>query len=83
MAASSRHSRISGRPSCSPRSRYASGDAAGTLIFASDADHDVLAAVEDVRTLADHLVESDRWTEERATKLVDDISACGPLAPVA
>lgn len=58
-------------------------DAADTLIFAADADYDVLAAVEDVRTLAEHLVEADRWTEERATKLVDDISACGPLAPVA
>ena len=58
-------------------------DAADTLIFASGADHDVMAAVEDVRALADHLVESDRWTEERAAKLVDDLGACGPLAPVA
>jgi hypothetical protein len=58
-------------------------DAADTLVFASDADHDVLAAVDDVRTLAEHLVESGRWTEERAAKLVDDASACGPLAPVA
>ena len=58
-------------------------DAADTLIFASGADHDVMAAVEDVRALADHLVESDRWTEERAAKLVDDLNACGPLAPVA
>lgn len=57
-------------------------DAADTLIFASDADHDVLVAVDDVRTLAYHLVDSDRWTEERAAKLVDDVSACGPLAPV-
>ena len=57
-------------------------DAADTLIFASDADHDVLAAVEDVGTLAGHLVDSGRWTEERAAKLVDDVSACGPLAPV-
>jgi hypothetical protein len=57
-------------------------DAADTLIFASDADHDVLAASEDVRALAEHLVESGRWTEERAATLVDDISSCGPLAPV-
>ena len=57
-------------------------DAADTLIFASGADHDVMAAVEDVRALTDHLVESDRWTEERAAKLVDDLGACGPLAPV-
>jgi len=58
-------------------------DAADTLIFASDADRDVLAAVEDVHTLAGHLVESGRWTEERAAQLVDDVGACGPLAPVA
>ena len=58
-------------------------DAADTLIFASDADHDVLAAVEDVRTLAENLVESGRWTDERAATLLDDVSACGPLAPVA
>jgi hypothetical protein len=57
-------------------------DAADTLIFASDADHDVLAAAEDVRTLAEHLVDSGRWTEERAAELVDDLGACGPLAPV-
>ena len=58
-------------------------DAADTMIFASDADRDVLAAAEDVRVLADHLVDSGRWTEERAAKLVDDVSSCGPLAPVA
>jgi hypothetical protein len=58
-------------------------DAADTLIFASEADHDVLAASDDVRTLAEHLVESGRWTEERAAKLVEDIASCGPLAPVA
>jgi hypothetical protein len=58
-------------------------DAADTLIFAADADHDVLSAVDDVRTLAEHLTESGRWTEERAAKLVDDVAACGPLAPVA
>ena len=57
--------------------------AADTLIFASGSEPDVMAAVEDVRTLAEHLAESGRWTEERATKLVDDVSACGPLAPVA
>jgi hypothetical protein len=58
-------------------------EAADTLIFASGPDQHVLDAVEGVRTLAGHLAESGRWTEERATKLVDDLSACGPLAPVA
>jgi hypothetical protein len=57
-------------------------DAADTLIFASSADRDVIGAIEDVRALAGHLVESGRWTEERAAKLVDDLGACGPLAPV-
>ena len=58
-------------------------EAADTLIFAEGADRDVIAAVEDVRALADHLAETGRWTEERAAKLVDDLSDCGPLAPVA
>jgi hypothetical protein len=58
-------------------------EAADTLIFAEGADRDVIAAVEDVRALADHLAESGRWTEERAAKLVDDLAHCGPLAPVA
>ena len=58
-------------------------DAADTLIFASDSDHDVVAAHEDVRALVEHLVESGRWTDERAAKLVADIASCGPLAPVA
>ena len=44
-------------------------EAADTLIFAEGADRDVIAAVEDVRVLADHLAESGRWTEERAAKL--------------
>ncbi len=58
-------------------------DAADILIFASGPDDHVVAALDDVRALADHLVETGRWTEERALLLVDDISATGPLAPVA
>jgi len=58
-------------------------EAADTLIFASDVEDDVRVASEDIRGLADHLVESGRWSYERATALVDDVSACGPLAPVA
>jgi hypothetical protein len=57
--------------------------AADTLIFASDGDSDVRAAVADIRALADHLAESGRWTAERADELVDDLAGCGPLAPVA
>jgi hypothetical protein len=58
-------------------------EAADTLIFASGPDDHVVAALDDVQSLADHLAESGRWTEERASALVDDISATGPLAPVA
>ena len=57
-------------------------DAADTLIFASTLD-DARAALEDVDTLAEHLVASGRWSEQRAAQLADDILACGPLAPVA
>jgi len=58
-------------------------DAADTLIFAEQADDHVVAALEDIRTLAAHLAESGRWTDERATQLVDDVEGTGPLAPVA
>jgi hypothetical protein len=58
-------------------------EAADTLIFASGPDDDVIRAVEDVRALAEHLAESGRWTDERAAELIDDVTATGPLAPVA
>ena len=56
-------------------------DAADTLIFAADLD-EARAALEDVDALAEHLVESDRWSHERARQLVEDILACGPVTPV-
>jgi hypothetical protein len=52
--------------------------AADALFFEGDA-YDELSAVED---LAQHLVESDRWLPERASKLVDDVAACGTSAGV-
>ena len=57
-------------------------NAADTLIFAAilDEARDVLA---DVDALAEHLVATGRWSEERAAELAQDILACGPLAPVA
>jgi hypothetical protein len=58
-------------------------EAADTLIFSERADDHVIAALEDIRTLAGHLVESGRWTDERAAQLVDDVAGTGPLAPVA
>ena len=57
-------------------------EAADTLIFATDLD-EARAALEDVDALAEHLVESGRWTSERADRLVQDLLACGPVTPVA
>jgi hypothetical protein len=57
-------------------------EAADTLIFAADLD-EARAALEDVDALAEHLVESGRWTSERADRLVQDLLACGPVTPVA
>jgi hypothetical protein len=56
-------------------------EAADTLIFASGLE-EARAALEDVDALAEHLVASDRWSEERAKQLVEDILACGPVMPV-
>jgi hypothetical protein len=55
-----------------------------TLIFAEDPlTGGVPEAVGDVRALADWLIESGRWSEERASELMDDVLGTGPLAPVA
>jgi hypothetical protein len=57
-------------------------EAADTLIFAATAA-EVLGTLEEVDALGEHLVATGRWTEERAAELVQDLVACGPLAPVA
>jgi hypothetical protein len=57
-------------------------EAADTLIFAATLE-EARAALEDVDALAEHLVATERWSEERAADLAQDILACGPLAPVA
>lgn len=56
-------------------------DAADTLIFAFDLD-EARAALEDIDALVEHLVDSGRWSDERAQQLVDDILACGPVTAV-
>ena len=56
-------------------------DAADTLVFAADLD-EARAALEDVDALAEHLVASGRWSDERAKQLVEDILACGPVTAV-
>ena len=57
-------------------------DAADTLIFAATYEEasETLAQVE---ALVEQLVDSGRWTEERAAELAHDLTACGPVAPVA
>jgi hypothetical protein len=58
-------------------------DAADTLVFAVTLD-EARASLEDVDALAEHLVGSGRWSDERAERLVEDLLACGPVAaPVA
>ena len=59
--------------------------AADTLFFAEDlgSDDEAREAVSDVTALARHLVESERWLDESARKLLQDVLATGPLAPVA
>ena len=56
--------------------------AADTLIFAAEPE-DARTALEDIEELVEHLAGSGRWTPERAQQLLDDLTACGPVAPVA
>jgi hypothetical protein len=56
-------------------------EAADSLIFAADLE-DAREALADIDALAEHLVASGRWTEERADHLVHDLLACGPVTPV-
>ena len=56
-------------------------EAADTMIFASGVE-ETREAMEDVDALAEHLVASDRWSEERARQLVEDLLACGPVTVV-
>jgi NAD(P)-dependent dehydrogenase (short-subunit alcohol dehydrogenase family) len=48
-------------------------DAADTLIFSAGLESAEIAAIADVETLVDHLVESGRWTAERAEELRADV----------
>ena len=56
-------------------------EAADTLIFAAGLD-EAREAMADIDALAEHLVASDRWSEERAQQLVEDLLACGPVTAV-
>jgi hypothetical protein len=59
--------------------------AADTLFFAEDlgSDGEARDAVTDVTALARHLVDSERWLDDSARALLQDVLACGPLQPVA
>ena len=59
--------------------------AADTLFFSEDlgSDGDAREAVSDITALARDLVDSERWLDETARKLLGDVLATGPLAPVA
>jgi hypothetical protein len=57
-------------------------EAADTLIFAADIE-EALPVFEEVAALKAHLVESGRWTQERADELGRDLDDCGPLTPIA
>ena len=56
-------------------------DAADTLIFAATYE-EARETLADVEVLAEQLVESGRWSEERAAELAQDLMACGPVATV-
>jgi len=58
-------------------------EAADTLLFTENmADDAAVVATREARSVIDNLVDSGRWSEERASRLADDLAACGPLAPV-
>jgi hypothetical protein len=56
-------------------------EAADILIFAAGVE-ETREAMEDIDALAEHLVASDRWSEERARQLIEDLLACGPVTAV-
>ena len=54
-------------------------EAADTLIFAVDVE-ETREALRDIGALAEHLLASGRWLEERLDALVVNLLACGPSA---
>jgi hypothetical protein len=52
-------------------------EAADTLIFAGDLD-EATNVLQDIGALAEHLLKSGRWLEERVDTLVANLLACGP-----
>jgi hypothetical protein len=57
--------------------------ASDTLLFSETLDAPgARDALDDMEDLTRHLIESDRWTEERAQRLFDDVAECGPVVSV-
>ncbi len=58
--------------------------AADTLVFSSDLAGEAGAreALVDVEALCDALVDSGRWHQVPAARLLHDVAACGPAVPV-
>jgi hypothetical protein len=67
-----------------PAEERAVREAADALLFAETIEAPGAdEALQSIRSLTDHLQSSERWTPERAERLLDDVLACGPLQPVA
>ena len=60
-------------------------DAADALFFCEDLGQDAEArtSLDALDELIDHMVESERFTQDTADRLRADIGGCGPLAPAA
>jgi hypothetical protein len=58
--------------------------AADALFFCeSGADEAAIEALDQTRALVERLIDSGRWSEERAAELAGDLEACGPASLVA
>jgi hypothetical protein len=55
--------------------------AADNVLFCEDAS-EARESLDDIRDLASSLVESGRWLDESADKLMRDLEDAGPMAPV-
>ena len=62
-----------------PREQARIRDAADTLIFSATLE-EARDSLRDMGSLAEHLLNSGRWLEERVDTLIADILACGPSA---
>jgi hypothetical protein len=63
-----------------PKEQACIREAADALLFCTDIATDRAArlALADIATLSDGLIDTERWTPQRARRLFDDVWACGP-----